>query len=84
MPSTHEELLADYIRAADRDDWFVARQYCNSAGCGPMSEECHREDFSPAQKEMWVKLYEIAMKRKTDEWREYRRELWPKLSTKSD
>ena len=58
MPSTHEELLADYIRAADRDDWFVARQYCNSAGCGPMSEECHREDFSPAQKEMWVKLYE--------------------------
>ncbi len=45
MPSTHEELLRRYVKAADAGNWFLARQIGNSAGCGLATEESTREDF---------------------------------------
>ena len=60
--SSSEELKALYIRDADKGDWFLARQWCNFAGVGPIeSDKCFRTDFTPEEQAMWVKLYEMAM-----------------------
>ena len=78
MPSTHEELLRDYVKAADAGNWFLARQIGNSAGCGLAMEESTREDFSPEQRVLWQRLYEFAMEidsRKAEKWRDLQREL---------
>ena len=80
MPKTHAELLRDYVMAASADNWFLARQICNAAGCDLSTEESAREDFSPEQRVLWQRLYDLAMELRSDswkaeKWRELQREL---------
>lgn len=62
MASSSDELKALYIKSMDKGDTHSARQWCNFAGVGPFdSDKCFREDFTPEQQQMWVKLYDFCM-----------------------